>query len=391
MKFKEIEVGKSEQIRALLTGIEERGSKAGTRYLILNFTDGEQTVTANYWNCTREEFTAKEGQVLDLRVDAKLYKGSTSYTVQSYLLTDESPEAYVTSAPMDPVDMFNKIHSFATGLGVYGMLVCTLLEENREKLLTWAAGKSVHHNIRGGLLYHMYTMLQSASQLYKVYKNILPLLAATTFSFGITALNELQELYNGKSIAEDSDFAYEVMVYINKKVAEFKEEDHILYAIYGTPAESLCGLQVQQFRAKYGVIKGVSDRAYVSNSFHCHVTEDISPVQKQDKEKRFWNLFNGGKIQYVRYPLDYNKEAIRSLVNRAMEIGFYEGVNLDLCYCNTCGYSAVEMNGTCPKCGSHKITQVDRMNGYLGITRNADGSSRYNDAKLAEIAERRSM
>lgn len=81
----------------------------------------------------------------------------------------------MTSAPMDPVDMFNKIHSFATGLGVYGMLVCTLLEENREKLLTWAAGKSVHHNIRGGLLYHMYTMLQSASQLYKVYKNILPL------------------------------------------------------------------------------------------------------------------------------------------------------------------------------------------------------------------------
>ena len=124
MKFKEIEVGKSEQIRALLTGIEERGSKAGTRYLILNFTDGEQTVTANYWNCTREEFTAKEGQVLDLRVDAKLYKGSTSYTVQSYLLTDESPEAYVTSAPMDPVDMFNKIHSFATGLGVYGIPVC---------------------------------------------------------------------------------------------------------------------------------------------------------------------------------------------------------------------------------------------------------------------------
>lgn len=86
MKFKEIEVGKSEQIRALLTGIEERGAKAGTRYLVLNFTDGEQTVTANYWNCTREEFTAKEGQVLDLRVDAKLYKGSTSYTVQSYLL-----------------------------------------------------------------------------------------------------------------------------------------------------------------------------------------------------------------------------------------------------------------------------------------------------------------
>lgn len=222
-------------------------------------------------------------------------------------------------------------------------------------------------------------------------EEIRPILASTTFSFGITALNEFQELYNGKSIAQDSDFSYEVMEYINKKISEYKEEDHILYAVYGTPAESLCGLQVKQFREKYGVIKGVSDRPYVSNSFHCHVTEDITPIEKQDKEKRFWNLFNGGKIQYVRYPLGYNKEAIRSLVNRAMGMGFYEGVNLDLCYCNHCGYSAVEMNGTCPKCGSGEITQVDRMNGYLGISRNADGTSRYNDAKLAEIAERKSM
>ena len=132
MKFKEIEVGKSEQIRALLTGIEERGSKAGTRYLGLNFTDGEQTVTANYWNCTREEFTAKEGQVLDLRVDAKLYKGSTSYTVQSYLLTDESPEAYVTSAPMDPVDMFNKIHSCDRPWGIWHACLHPVRGKQRE-------------------------------------------------------------------------------------------------------------------------------------------------------------------------------------------------------------------------------------------------------------------
>ena len=175
----------------------------------------------------------------------------------------------------------------------------------------------------------------------------------------------------------------DVALSINMALEEAKISlDEVVSIGIGTPGS---------VNKKYGIIENVSDREYVSNSFHCHVTEDISPVQKQDKEKRFWNLFNGGKIQYVRYPLDYNKEAIRSLVNRAMEIGFYEGVNLDLCYCNTCGYSAVEMNGTCPKCGSHKITQVDRMNGYLGITRNADGSSRYNDAKLAEIAERRSM
>ena len=71
---------------------------------------------------------------------------------------------------------------------------------------------------------------------------------AATASFGITALNELQVLYNGKSIVEDGQFALDVMKYINQKTTEFKKEDHILYAIYGTPAENLCGLQVKQFR-----------------------------------------------------------------------------------------------------------------------------------------------
>ena len=84
----------------------------------------------------------------------------------------------------------------------------------------------------------------------KPNERIKKLLKPMTASFGITALNELQELYNGKSITEDGDFALEVLEYINKKVSEFKEEDGWLYAIYGTPAESLCGLQVEQFRKK---------------------------------------------------------------------------------------------------------------------------------------------
>ena len=75
--------------------------------------------------------------------------------------------------------------------------------------------------------------------------------------------------------------------------------------------KNLCGLQVKQFRAKYGIVEGVSDREYVSNSFHCHVTEDITPIEKQDLEYRFWELANGGKIQYVKYPIDYNLEAIK--------------------------------------------------------------------------------
>lgn len=218
---------------------------------------------------------------------------------------------------------------------------------------------------------------------------IRPILAPMTMSFGITALNELQVLYNGKSIVEDGQFALEVMEYINKKVGEFKEADGILFAIYATPAESLAGLQVEQFRKKYGIIKGVSDRPYVTNSFHCGVWENITPIQKQDLESRFWDLFNGGKIQYCRYPVSYNREAIKTLVRRAMNMGFYEGINLSLAYCEDCGYEELDMD-VCPKCGSENITKIDRMNGYLGYTR-IHGKTRYNDAKNAEIKDRVSM
>lgn len=222
-----------------------------------------------------------------------------------------------------------------------------------------------------------------------IHDKIKPLLKAATASFGITALNELEQLADKKSIAEDGSFALKTMEFINKRIQEFKEEDGHLYAIYGTPAENLCGLQIQQFRKKYGIVENVSDREYVSNSFHCHVAEDITPIQKQDREERFWNLFNGGKIQYVRYPIDYNKGAVKSLVRRAMQKGFYEGVNLSLAYCDDCGYQQLEMD-VCPKCGSKNLTKIDRMNGYLSYSR-VKGDTRLNAAKMAEIADRKSM
>ncbi len=223
----------------------------------------------------------------------------------------------------------------------------------------------------------------------KLTDKIKPLLKSATASFGITALNELQELYNNKSLVEDGDFAIQVMEHINKRIGEFKEEDGNLYAIYGTPAENLCGLQVKQFRKKYGIIEGVSDKEYVSNSFHCHVTEEITPIEKQNLENRFWDLSNGGKIQYVKYPIDYNIEAVKTLIRRAMEMGFYEGVNLSLAYCDDCGHQELEMD-VCPKCGSHNLTKIDRMNGYLSYSR-VHGDTRLNEAKMAEIAERKSM
>lgn len=210
-----------------------------------------------------------------------------------------------------------------------------------------------------------------------------------TMSFGITALNEASVLQTGKTIVEDNTFAIEVLKFINEYADKYKIEDNILYAIYGTPAESLCGLQVEQFKKKYGIVKGVSDRPYTTNSFHCGVWEDITPIQKQDIEYPMFHLCNGGNIQYCRYKLDYNVGAIKTLVRRAMDMGFYEGVNLQLDYCEECGHQFVDSD-TCPKCGSEEITRIERMNGYLGYSR-VNGRTMYADHKLEEFKDRVSM
>ena len=224
--------------------------------------------------------------------------------------------------------------------------------------------------------------------------NIAPLLKSATVSFGITALHELQELYNQKSLVEDGAFALDVMKYINQKAAEFQKEDHILYTVYGTPAESLCGRQVKLFRKKYGTIENVSDRDYFSNSFHCHVSEDIDPIEKQDYEARFWDYANGGKIQYIRFNTPYNTEALEAIVLHAMELGLYEGINISLAYCNSCGFQwsngLSERATCCPKCESEEITMIERMCGYIAFTK-VHGETRLNDAKMAEIADRISM
>lgn len=100
-------------------------------------------------------------------------------------------------------------------------------------------------------------------------------------------------------------------------------------------------------------------------------------------------MFDGGKIQYCKYPIDYNIKAIKVLIRRAMQLGFYEGVNLSLAYCENCGYEQLDME-ICPKCDSTTITQIERMNGYLGFKK-IHGDTRYNEAKMKEFKERVSM
>ncbi|HHJ3076445.1 TPA: anaerobic ribonucleoside-triphosphate reductase [Vibrio parahaemolyticus] len=215
-----------------------------------------------------------------------------------------------------------------------------------------------------------------------------------TASFGVTALNELNVLMEGTPLHEsDHVKVKEVLNFINSKIEEFKAEDGYLYALYGTPAESLCGTQVKQFRAKYGVIEGVSDREYFSNSFHMHVTADITPLEKQDLERDLFHLVIGGHIQYVRLTNTTNLQAIEMIVRRAMSMGFYAGVNFNLIICEDCGYRPE--NGShdmdeCPSCKSTNIMMINRLCGYVGYGK-SKGQSRFNDSKLAEVQDRKSM
>lgn len=215
-----------------------------------------------------------------------------------------------------------------------------------------------------------------------------------TASFGITALNELNVLMENKPLHEsDQRKVKDVVDFINVKIEEFKEQDGYLYALYGTPAESLCGTQLRQFRNKYGVIKGVSDREYFSNSFHMHVTAPISPFEKQDKEYELFHKVTGGHIQYVRLTNTKNLPAIAMIILRAMSMGFYAGVNFNLVICEDCGHrpsGAAHDVEHCPNCGSYNILLIARLCGYIGYGKRK-GESRFNDSKLAEVADRISM
>jgi ribonucleoside-triphosphate reductase len=215
-----------------------------------------------------------------------------------------------------------------------------------------------------------------------------------TASFGVTSLNELNVLAEGKELHEsDRNFVNAVVDFIDEKVQQFKEEDGYLYALYATPAESLAGTQLQQFRKEFGIIDGVSDKDYFSNGFHCPVTADITPFEKQDNEYELFHKINGGHIQYVRVENSQNLKAIKTLVKRGLSMGFYQGVNFVLATCEDCGYHPTKVDENdvkCPVCNSDNITIIDRVCGYLGI-RYSNGDTRFNDSKLAEVKERISM
>lgn len=220
-----------------------------------------------------------------------------------------------------------------------------------------------------------------------------------TASFGITALDEATYLWSGKRLVEEGgDFSASVLRHLKEKLQTFKEEDGYLYAIYGTPAESLCATQARQYD-RFCADEGVDNvfrhtehysPEYFTNSFHVNVTEDITPFEKQDREFTDFHLCEGGHIQYVRLDNPENFAAVKAVIARGMKKGFYQGVNFDSAYCGDCGQHSTNVLFKCPHCGSENLSVISRVCGYLGYS-NVNGMSRMNDGKMAEIRNRRSM
>lgn len=201
-----------------------------------------------------------------------------------------------------------------------------------------------------------------------------------TASIGVTALRELE------AVSKDPDMGTDILDFLNGLIDDAKERTGHMYALYGTPAESLCETQAKQYNQYVG--RHVYD--YFTNSFHRHVSEDITPFEKQDLEEEQFHMVNGGHIQYVRLDNPENFEAVKAIIQRGMQKGFYQGVNFDSAYCNHCGEHSTNVMWKCPHCGSTDLSVISRVCGYLGYS-NVNGATRMNDGKMKEIADRVSM
>lgn len=181
-------------------------------------------------------------------------------------------------------------------------------------------------------------------------------------------------------------YGTKIVAYLKKLTEKATINYNHLYALYSTPAESLCYRFQKINRKDYGVIKDVTDREYITNSFHVPVWEDVSVPEKIAFEAPFHKLATGGRISYNEFVYGVDNSVLEQAINFAMEKGMYYGVNVVAGTCNQCGYSG-DFHDNCPKCGTHDITVVTRVCGYLSFDQ-IHGDSRYNPGKQKEVKER---
>lgn len=210
-----------------------------------------------------------------------------------------------------------------------------------------------------------------------------------TLGVGFIGIAEAMVAMFGETHAHNDeifDFAYKIVKRIYDFTKEASERNDLNFSCYATPAEGTCNTLADLLRKRYGIIKGVTDREYISNSFHIPVYEEISIYEKIKKEAVFSELCTGGYISYVELESTFlnNLDAVERIVDYAMDCGtYYLAINFPIDTCKDCGYSAEITTEHCPVCGSDNIERLRRVTGYLTVDyRN------FNKGKIAEVKDR---
>ena len=220
----------------------------------------------------------------------------------------------------------------------------------------------------------------------------------STISLGYAGLYECVKYMTGCSHTDHSvgeEFGLKVMQALNDKCKQWKESEHIDYSLYGSPIESTTYKFAKCLKNRFGIIKGITDRDYITNSYHVHVTEEINAFDKLELESKFQKLSPGGAISYVEIPnLNDNLEAVIQLMQFIYENIMYAELNSKSDYCMVCGYDKEikiitdektgELIWECPHCGNRDKTKLNiarRTCGYIG-------TNFWNQGRTQEIKER---
>ena len=224
------------------------------------------------------------------------------------------------------------------------------------------------------------------------HEPIFPLLqdGYATITLGYIGMYEMTKLMTGKSHTEEKEFALEVMRRMKQATLDWKEETGLAFALYGTPAESLCHRFAKIDLARFGSIKDITDKGYYTNSYHVDVREEINAFDKLSFEADFQKISTGGCISYVEIPnMSKNIEALEDMIEFIYENIQYAEFNTKSDYCQVCGFSQEiiindEGEWECPQCHNKdqsKMNVTRRTCGYLG-------DNFWNEGKTKEIKSR---
>ena len=214
----------------------------------------------------------------------------------------------------------------------------------------------------------------------------------TSCSFGYAGLYECVLYMTGQSHSYGIGFekGIEIMKHFNDLINKYKDEDNIGYSPYGSPIESTTYKFAQCLKDRFGIIKGITDHDYITNSYHINVREHIDPFKKLKVEAEYQKYSLGGCISYIESSdMQKNPEAILEIIDYIYNTIMYAEINSKSDYCCNCGYSGEQkidkdMNWYCPNCGCKdpkKLYHARRVCGYIGV-------SDYNKGRTQEIKER---